>query len=146
MWPYPWTHVGTPSHLGHMDRVAATMPSQAHAGAAQEAPDIGQWEGQDVPLVRPSSCNVKGGIPSSRRYLPTYLPTSNTFLVAKDGRVQGFVPSLALTPPPRLGAGPGLPPAAVPLCLSTPDWDGSALPTSPSCHRPSWGPWLQGLR
>ena len=72
MWPYPWTHVGTPSHLGHMDRVAATMPSQAHAGAAQEAPDIGQWEGQDVPLVRPSSCNVKGDIPSSRRYLPTY--------------------------------------------------------------------------
>ena len=73
MWPYPWTHVGTPSHLGHMDRVAATMPSQAHAGAAQEAPDIGQWEGQDFPLVRPSSCKVKGGIPSSRRYLPTYL-------------------------------------------------------------------------
>ena len=73
MWPYPWTHVGTPSQLGHMDRVAATMPSQAHAGAAQEAPDIGQWEGQDVPLVRPSSCNAKGGIPSSRRYLPTYL-------------------------------------------------------------------------
>ena len=78
MWPYPWTHVGTPSHLGHMDRVAATMPSQAHAGAAQEAPDIGQWEGQDVPLVRPSSCNVKGGIPSSRRYLPTYLKTDTT--------------------------------------------------------------------
>ena len=77
MWPYPWTHVGTPSHLGHMDRVAATMPSQAHAGAAQEVPDIGQWEGQDVPLVRPSSCNVKGGIPSSRRYLPTYLPEEN---------------------------------------------------------------------
>ena len=73
MWPYSWTHVGTPSHLGHMDRVAATMPSQAHAGAAQEAPNIGQWEGQDVPLVRPSSCTVKGGIPSSRRYLPTYL-------------------------------------------------------------------------
>ena len=72
MWPYPWTHVGTPSHLGHMDRVAATMPSQAHAGAAQEAPNIGQWEGQDVPLVRPSSCTVKGGIPSSRRYLPTF--------------------------------------------------------------------------
>ena len=66
--------MGTPSHLGHMDRVAATMPSQAHAGAAQEAPDIGQWEGQDVPLVRSSSCDVKGGIPSSRRDLPTYLP------------------------------------------------------------------------
>ena len=74
MWPYSWTHVGTPSHLGHMDRVAATMPSQAHAGAAQEVPNIGQREGQDVPLVRPSSCIVKGGIPSSRRYLPTYLP------------------------------------------------------------------------
>ena len=59
MWPYPWTHVGTPSHSGHMDRLVATLPSQAHAGRAQEAPDIGQWEGQDVPLVRPSSCNVK---------------------------------------------------------------------------------------
>ena len=79
MWPYPWTHVGTPSHLGHMDRVAATMPSQAHAGAAQEAPDIGQWEGQDVPLVRPSSCNVKGGIPSSRRNLPTSLIRHSLF-------------------------------------------------------------------
>ena len=76
MWPYSWTHVGTPSHLGHMDRVDAAMPSQAHAGAAQEAPNIGQWEGQDVPLVRPSSCTVKGGIPSSRRYLPTYLKMS----------------------------------------------------------------------
>ena len=73
MSPYSWTHVGTPSHLGHMDRVAATMPSQAHAGAAQEAPNKGQWEGQGVPLVRPSSCIVKRGIPSSWRYLPTYL-------------------------------------------------------------------------
>ena len=84
MWPYPWTHVGTPSHLGHMDRVAATMPSQAHARAAQEAPDIGQREGQDVPLVRPSSCNVKGGIPSSRRYLPTYLPIDGLLVDMTD--------------------------------------------------------------
>ena len=89
MWPYPWTHVGTPSHLGHMDRVAATMPSQAHAGAAQEAPDIGQWEGQDVPLVRPSSCNVKGGIPSSRRYLPTYLPGLRRGPESLGGRSRG---------------------------------------------------------
>ena len=89
MWPYPWTHVGTPSHLGHMDRVAATKPSQAHAGAAQEAPDIGQWEGQDVPLVRPSSCNIKGGIPSSRRYLPTYLPNT-----PKRGRVSELLADL----------------------------------------------------
>ena len=72
MWPHPWTHVGTPYHLGHMDRVAATMPSQAHAGAAQEAPDIGQWEGQDVPLVGPSSCNVKE---ASRAPEDTYLRT-----------------------------------------------------------------------
>ena len=43
--------------------------------------------------------------------------TSNTFLVAKDGRVLGFVPSLALTPPPQLGAGPGLPPRGSPLVL-----------------------------
>ena len=78
MWPYSWTHVGTPSHPGHMDRVAATIPSQGHAGAAQEAPDIGQWEGQDVPLVRPSSCIVKGGILSSQRYLPTYLGSSDS--------------------------------------------------------------------
>ena len=85
MWPYPWTHVGTPSHLGHMEWVAATMPSQAHAGAAQEAPDIGQWEGQDVPLVRSSSCNVKGGIPSSRRYLPTYLVAPGPTHPGKNG-------------------------------------------------------------
>ena len=91
MWPYPWTHVETPSHLGHMDRVAATMPSQAHAGAAQEAPDIGQWEGQDVPLVRPSSCNVKGGIPSSRRYLPTYLPGSVTEASNRRKRTSGVL-------------------------------------------------------
>ena len=88
MWPYSWTHVGTPSHLGHMDPVAATMPSQAHAGAAQEAPNIGQWEGQDVPLVRPSSCIVKGGIPSSRRYLPTYLSAIAVVHVELVGRLQ----------------------------------------------------------
>ena len=80
--------MGKPSHPGHMDRVAATMPSQAHAGAAQEAPDIGQWEGQDVSLVRPSSCNVKGGIPSSRRYLPTYLRLVLPFIsVCSAGKV-----------------------------------------------------------
>ena len=84
MWPYSWTHVGTPSHLGHMDRVAATMPSQAHAGAAQEAPNIGQWEGQDVPMVRSSSCTVKRGMPSSRRYLPTYLLKSSGKGVLKN--------------------------------------------------------------
>ena len=81
MWPYPWTHVGTPSPLGHMDRVTATMPSEAHVGAAQEAPDIGQWEGQDVPLVRPSSCKVKRENPSSRRYLPTYLQPHLSFTI-----------------------------------------------------------------
>ena len=94
MWPYPWTHEGTPSHLGHMDRVAATMPSKAHAESAQEAPDIGQWEGQDVPLVRPSSCIVKAGIPSSRRYLPTYLPSPffpPGYLQREDARVEGLM-------------------------------------------------------
>ena len=121
MWPYPWTHVGTPSHLGHMDRVAATMPSQAHAGAAQEAPDIGQWEGQDVPSVRPSSCNVKGGIPSSRRYQPTYLPTYNTCSVSRFLRLE---PS-SLASVVQVGEVQGdwstqqLPWAAIPLfCLS----------------------------
>ena len=49
MWPYRWTHVGKPSHLGRLDQVAATMPSQAAAGAAEEAPELWQWEGQDVP-------------------------------------------------------------------------------------------------
>ena len=63
-----------------MDTCGDTLPPGTHGpGAAQEAPDIGQWEGQDVPLVRPSSCNVKGGIPSSRRYLPTYPTSSRTF-------------------------------------------------------------------
>ena len=100
MWPYPWTHVGTPSHLKHMDRVAATMPFQAHAGAAQEAPDIGQLEGQDVPLVRPSFCNVKAGIPSSRRYLPTYLP-----IVAKNILPCGSLKNTMTTAAIRMGEG-----------------------------------------
>ena len=34
MWPYPCTHVGTTSQAGHFERVAATRPSQAPAGAA----------------------------------------------------------------------------------------------------------------
>ena len=101
MWPYPWTHVGTPSHLGHMDRVAATMPSQAHAGAAQEAPDIGQWQGQDVPLVRPSSCNVKGGIPSSRTYLPTYLRVA---LMPEPQREPGWVRAPESSYPEGIGS------------------------------------------
>ena len=45
MWPYPRTHVGTPSHQGQMARVPATLPSQVPAGAAQKAPDLGQPEG-----------------------------------------------------------------------------------------------------
>ena len=102
MWPYSWTHVGTPSHLGHMDRVAATMPSQAHAGAAKEAPDIGQWERQDVPLVGPSSCNVKGGIPSSRRYLPTYptcwYPKADVFYSFPLNRSVRYRPACPLHP------------------------------------------------
>ena len=75
MWPYPLTHSGTPLTRGQMDRLALTLPSQALAGAAQETPQLGQWEGQDIPLVRPPSCIVKRGIPTSRRYLRTYLPT-----------------------------------------------------------------------
>ena len=72
MWPYPRTHVGTASHPGHLDRLAATLPTQAHAGAAQEVPDLGHWEGQDVPLARPSSCIVNRGIRVSQGYLPTH--------------------------------------------------------------------------
>ena len=73
MWLNPWTHVGTSSNLQHLDRVAATLPSQAPAGTAEEAPDLGHWKGQHIPSGRPPSCIVKGGIPSSRTYLPTYL-------------------------------------------------------------------------
>ena len=53
--------------------VPATLPFQAPAGAAQQAPDLGQWQGQDIPLVRPSSCLIKGGILSSQRYIATHL-------------------------------------------------------------------------
>ena len=81
MWPYPWTHVGTPSHLGHMDRVAATMPSQAHAGAAQEAPDIGQWGGQDVPLGKTFFLQCQRRHPELPK-IPTYLPVPICFGVA----------------------------------------------------------------
>ena len=58
----------------HTPAYAAGGHKAARRGPRQSAPELGQWEGQDVPLVRPSSCIVEGGIPSSRRYLPTYLP------------------------------------------------------------------------
>ena len=67
MWPYSWTHVGTPSHLGHMDRLAATMPSQAHAGAAQEAPNIGR------PLDKTFFLHRQRRHPQLPK-IPTYLP------------------------------------------------------------------------
>ena len=73
MWPYPLTYVGTPSHLGHMDRVAATIPSQAHAGAAQEAPDIGQWEGQDNPFGKTFGLLCQRRHPEHPK-VPTCLP------------------------------------------------------------------------
>ena len=74
MRPYPREHAQTPSHPGHLDWVAVTLPSQAPAGAVKGAPELGQWEGQDA-LVRPSSCIVKGGIQTPEdTYLPTYLP------------------------------------------------------------------------
>ena len=133
MWPYPWTHVGTPSHLGHMDRVAATMPSQAHAGAAQEAPDIGQWEGQDVPLVRPSSCNVKGGIPSSRRYLPTYLPATMQCPTAL-----GLLAVALLQCTPSLPGGSAQWKSCNALCHSL----GAVGSLTPAMHcRTAWGQW-----
>ena len=78
------------------------MPSQAHAGAAQEARNIGQWEGQDVPLVIPSSCIVKGGIPSSRRYLPTYLCIEQPCLCPRTPVVPPVDLQLPLPPPPPL--------------------------------------------
>ena len=71
MWPYLWTHVGTPSHPRDLDWLTVTLPSEATAGAAEGAPELGQWEGQDVPLVISSSRIVKGGIRSSQRYQPT---------------------------------------------------------------------------
>ena len=64
-------HMWKPFHPGHMDRVAAICLPKLMLERLSEAHDVGRGEGQDVPLVRPSSCNVKGGIPSSQRYLPT---------------------------------------------------------------------------
>ena len=58
---------------GHLSWVAATLPPPAHAAAAPDAPDIAQWEEQEVSLVRRPSCIVKRGILSSRRYLSTCL-------------------------------------------------------------------------
>ena len=57
------------------------------------------------------------------------------FVVAKDGRVQGFVPSLALTPKARLffvsGAGPGLSARGSPfvLIVSLLGWCGASHDT-----------------
>ena len=83
--------MGTPSHLGHLDGVAAEQPSQAPAGAVEEAPDLGRWKGQDVPLLRPSSCIVKEGVLSSRGYLPTYLQSCDCNNVLRPESLSTFV-------------------------------------------------------
>ena len=81
MWPYPWTHVGTPSHLGHMDRVAATMPSQAHAGAAQEAPEHRAVGGTGRPLGKTFFLQCQRRHPELPK-IPTYLPMQHQHLRA----------------------------------------------------------------
>ena len=37
MWPNPSTHLATPSHPGHLDRLVATLPSQT-PGAVPRTP------------------------------------------------------------------------------------------------------------
>ena len=55
------------------DTLPPGTPSRAPAGADPGAPELGQRQTQNVFMVRPSACIVKGGIPSSRRYV-SYLP------------------------------------------------------------------------
>ena len=57
-------------------------------------------------MVRPSSCNVKGGIPSSRRYLPTYLSCTHPLPLVDSCRRRLFflmelrtLLSMAASPP-----------------------------------------------
>ena len=50
-------------------------------------------------MVRPSSCNVKGGIPSSRRYLPTYLWGGRAPNPGRPGQTRP--PPGTLMPPPQ---------------------------------------------
>ena len=65
--------MGTPSNLGNLDRVGATLPSQAPAGAAYEAPDLGQWEGQDVPwLDLVPALSKEASQPTEDTYLHTF--------------------------------------------------------------------------
>ena len=93
--------------------------------------------------------------------------TSNSFFVAMDDWLQGFVPSpgtlVRHVGPPRLlipqagaltqplrpfctfGLAPGIQLGVSPGQLTIPDVDGAAFTAEPSSDRPCWGPGLQGL-
>ena len=72
-------------------------------------------------------------------------------LVRKEDPPRAVIcPALVLTHPLRLfflsAAVPGLQLRARPGESMVSNVDGGALIKAPSCDRPSWGPWLQGLR
>ena len=55
---------------------------------------VGQWEGRSPQL--PSPCHAKGGIPSTQRYLPTYLgfgPVQNLCTVRAQHTIAPSAPS-----------------------------------------------------
>ena len=78
-----------------------------------------------------------------------FVPAPGTLVGNEDPPRAVIPPALACTLPLRPsfvpGVGTGLPPTATTLCSVSLEWDRAALPTTPSCDRPSWGPWLQGL-
>ena len=76
MWPYEWTHVRTPSNLGHMDRVAATMPSQA--GTLHRA-----VRGTGRPLGKTFFLHCQRRHPKLSK-IPTYLPACAYLFVAPE--------------------------------------------------------------
>ena len=72
-------------------------------------------------------------------------------LVRKVGlSMEVITPGLPLSQPLQpfflSGVAPGLSLVLHPGEWTISDRDGAALTAAPPCHRPSWGPWLHGLR
>ena len=73
MWPYPWTHAGTPSNLGHLDLVAATLPSQVTCGSGSRGTSHRALGGTGRPQGRTFFLHCQRRNPELPM-IPTYLP------------------------------------------------------------------------
>ena len=92
--PYPRTLVGTPSHRGHLDRVAAILPFQAPAGPAKGAAFSRLRRARALALCALARCSLKLSL--GRHLTPAVSP--KVTLVPALALALSLAPSLSPSP------------------------------------------------